>query len=61
MLAGILTFLGGFAVLYFMVRTIRNNPEMLNKANMSKSLTTMGILALILIGTIGAIILFLRH
>lgn len=61
MLAGILTFLGGCALLYFMVRTIQNNPEMLNKANMSRSLTTMGILALILIGVIGAMVLFLRH
>ncbi len=48
----------GLAWLTF--RTLRANPEMLSKENLSKSFSTMGLLALALLGFIGLCIYLLR-
>jgi len=40
---------------------IQANPALLSRANLSKSFTTMGVLALILIGSIAVMVLLLRH
>lgn len=51
--AGLLGWLG--------YRTIRGNPQAFSKANISKSITTTGILALILIGIVAICVMILRH
>lgn len=48
----------GLAWLTF--RTLRANPAMLSKENLSKSFSTMGLLALALLGFIGLCIYLLR-
>lgn len=48
----------GLAWLTF--RALRANPEMLSKENLSKSFSTMGLLALALLGFIGLCIYLLR-
>lgn len=39
---------------------LKKNPELLSKENLSKSATTLGILALILIGGIAMMVMLLR-
>ena len=39
---------------------LKRNPEMLSKANLNKSLGTMGMLALALIGFVGFLVLMLK-
>lgn len=50
----------GFVV-WLLYRAIRNTPEAFSKENMGKSLSTLGILALILIGFIGLFVLLLKR
>lgn len=47
-------------ILWRIYKVIRANPEMLSKQNVSKSFTTMGVLALILIGFVAILILLVR-
>jgi hypothetical protein len=47
-------------LLWFMFRTIRHNPHAFSKENLSKSIYTMGILALILIVIVFVCVWFLR-
>lgn len=42
-------------------KTIQANPSLFSKENMSKSFTTMGVLALILIGGITILVLLLKR
>ncbi len=42
-------------------RYIRANPGALSKENVSKSLTTLGVLALLLIGFVTLLVMFVRH
>lgn len=51
---------GAALMLWFMLRTIRNNPQAFSKENLGKSFFTIGILALLIIGVIAICILFLR-
>ena len=44
------------AMMWFMWRFIKANPESLSKKALSQSFTTMGVLALILIGAIALVI-----
>ncbi len=39
-------------LIWYMVRSIRHNPEAFSKANLSKSIYTLGILALMIIAII---------
>lgn len=49
----------GFVV-WLLYRAIRSTPEAFSKENMGKSLGTLGVLALILIGFIGLFVVLLR-
>jgi hypothetical protein len=61
MLAGFLAILGSGALIWFLYRAIKDQPEMFSKANLSKSFGTLGVLALILIGAISVAVFLLRH
>ena len=52
--------LAGLAA-WFGYRTIKNNPEMFSKVNMSKSAQTLGFLALFLIVFIAILVMLLRQ
>lgn len=39
---------------------IKNNPELMSKQNLSKSFTSMGVLALILIGFVAMLVMLVR-
>ncbi|MFI4937045.1 MAG: hypothetical protein ACHQJ6_00860 [Candidatus Berkiellales bacterium] len=41
-------------------KTIKENPQLLSRENMSKSLTTMGLLALILIGGVWLLVMLVK-
>lgn len=56
----ILAMLGMVLIGWFLYRTIRANPGTFSAANFSKSATTMGILALVLIVFIAFCIMLLR-
>lgn len=46
--------------IFITYKNLKSNPEWLSKANLSKSFTTMGILALILIVFVGFLVLLAR-
>lgn len=48
-------------IVWRIYKQIQANPELLSKDNVSKSFTTMGILALILIGGVALLVLMLKH
>lgn len=56
----ILLLIGAALMLWFMVRTIRNNPQAFSKENLGKSFYTIGILALIIIAVIFFCVMLLR-
>lgn len=47
-------------VVGLMFWTVKNNPQMFSRQNISKSFFTLGILALLLIGFIALLVWFLR-
>jgi hypothetical protein len=61
MLAGLLTICGFGFLIWMMYRTIKGNPEAFSKENLSRSFTTVGLLALILIVVVGVAIFILRQ
>lgn len=56
----ILFLIGAAVMLWFMVRTIRSNPQAFSKENLGKSVYTIGILALIIIAVIFLCVMLLR-
>lgn len=48
-------------IIWLIYRTIKGRPDQFSKENLNKSLFTMGILALILIGFVGFLVLALRY
>lgn len=42
-------------------KVLKQNPELLSRENMNKSLTSMGFLAIILIGFVALLVLLLKH
>jgi len=48
-------------VIWFLFRTIRTRPQLFSKENLSKSFSTMGILALILIAFVAFCIFLIRN
>ena len=42
-------------------KVLKENPDLLSKANMSKSLSTMGVLALILIGAVALMVMLVKR
>jgi len=61
MLAGLLTLCGFGFLIWMMYRVIKGNPEAFSRENLSRSFTTLGFLALILIAVVGFVIFILRH
>lgn len=57
----VLGLIGAGLIIWFLYRSIKGRPEQFSKENMSKSLATMGILALLLIGFIALLVLLLRQ
>ncbi len=57
----ILYIIGAALIIWFGIRTIRNNPTMFNKESMGKSFFTIGILTLLLIGFIALLVFLLKH
>ncbi|MGE4349867.1 MAG: hypothetical protein AB7D28_08880 [Candidatus Berkiella sp.] len=47
-------------IVWRIYKVLKANPELLSKENMSKSFTTMGVLALILIGGIAMMVMLLK-
>ncbi len=60
MLGSFFLILGFGLLIWLMIRTIKNQPELFSKDNLNKSFTTIGILALILIVVVGFSIMLLR-
>jgi hypothetical protein len=56
----ILAILGACFIVWYMYTTIKRQPGAFNRTTLSKSLTTMGVLALILIAFIAFCVLLLR-
>lgn len=48
-------------IVWRIYKVIQANPELMSKENLTKSFTTMGFLALILIGGIAMLVLLLKH
>ncbi|AHE68346.1 hypothetical protein [Legionella oakridgensis] len=47
-------------IVWILYRTIKGQPEQFSRENLGKSFSSMGILALLLIGFVALLILFLR-
>lgn len=56
----LLAVLGIGFVVWLLYRVIRNQPEAFSRINIEKSLSTLGVLALILIGFIGLFVVLLK-
>ncbi len=57
-----LFYLGGLALMAWLaIRMIKKNPDAFSRENLSKSITTVGILALLMIGFIAVCIVLLKH
>lgn len=52
--------LGAIVLVGIMLWTIRSNPQLFSRENLNRSFFTMGILALILIGVVALLVLWLR-
>ncbi len=52
--------LGAALMLWVAFRIIKTKPELFTKANFSKSVSTLGVLALILIGVVAFCVLLLK-
>ena len=48
-------------LVWMLYKQIKSNPEMLSKQNINKSFSTMGFLALILIGAVALMVFMLKH
>lgn len=57
----ILALLGAGMIIFILYRTIKGRPDQFSKENLSKSFSTMGILAIGLIGFIALLVLMLRN
>lgn len=57
----ILALIGAVMIIFILYRTIKGNPGQFSKENLSKSFSTMGILALVLIAFIALLVLILRN
>lgn len=57
----LLGLVGAGLIIWFLYRTIKGRPEQFSRENLSKSFSSMGILALLLIGFVALLILLVRH
>jgi hypothetical protein len=56
----LLFFLGAALAVWIIYRSIRSNPQAFSKANLNKSVGTLGLLALLLIVFIALLVMLLR-
>lgn len=57
----ILGLIGAGLIVWILYRSIKGRPEQFSRENLSKSFSTMGVLALILILFIAFLVFMLRH
>lgn len=57
----VLGLIGAALIIWVLYRAIKGQPQQFSRENLSKSFSSMGILALILIGFIALLVLMLRH
>ncbi len=48
-------------IIWVLYRSIKRRPEQFSQRNMAKSFSSMGVLALLLIGFVALLILMMRH
>lgn len=60
-MAGFLVIIGSVFLIWVLYASIRANPQLLSRANLSKSFTTMGVLGLLLIGIVMLTVLLLQQ
>ncbi len=58
--SSLLYILGAGLMVWLIVRMVRRNPQSFSKANLSKSVFTLGLLALMLIGVIFLCVVILK-
>ena len=51
----------GLAAIFFLYQAIKYQPGIFSKDKLSESFSTMGVLALILIGIVGLVVVLLKH
>lgn len=56
----ILGLVGALMIVWVIYRNIKGRPEQFSRENLTKSFSTMGVLALLLIGFVGVLIYFSR-
>ncbi|WED42985.1 hypothetical protein [Legionella cardiaca] len=57
----ILGLIGAGLIIWILYRSIKGRPEQFSRENFSRSFSTMGVLALILIAFIALLVFMLRH
>ena len=57
----VLGLVGAGLIVWLLYRTIKNRPDQFSRENLSKSFSSMGLLALLLIGFIALLVVFLRY
>ncbi len=57
----ILGLLAAALIVWVLYRSIKGRPEQFSRENLTKSFSSMGVLALLLIGFVALLILMLRH
>ena len=57
----VLGLIGAALIVWVLYRSIKSRPEQFSRKNMAKSFSSMGILALLLIGFVALLILMVRH
>lgn len=55
----ILALIGGALIIWFLYRSIKSRPEQFSRDNLSKSFSTLGMLALLLIGFVALLVMML--
>jgi hypothetical protein len=60
-MGGFLALLGCILLVWILYRGIKGNKAAFSKDNLNQSFMTMGLLALLLIGVIGIVVVLLRH
>jgi putative copper export protein len=56
----LLGLIGAALIIWILYRTIKGRPDQFSRANLMKSFSSMGILALILIGFVALLVLMVR-
>ncbi|PJD92423.1 MAG: hypothetical protein CK424_05830 [Legionella sp.] len=57
----LLGLLGAGLVIWLLYRTIKSRPNQFSREHLSKSFSTMGVLAVLLIGFVALLVMIVRH